>query len=279
MRSRAHQIAVTVLFLVALSLPARANELKKPTLDAFNHYVELTEARIAKEEAPGGIFLAVDDLTMEQRRTALQRLKAGEVVIDKMQTTESGKVIDVPSGMIHHWRATVFAPGATLKQALTLVKDYDHHDKYYAPDVQRAKLVKREGDKFSIYYRLRRKKVITVVMDTYYDVTYGKVVGKRTTSRSYSTKIQEIKDPGEPDERALEPDDGTGFMWRLYTYWRFEERDGGLYLQCEAVSLSRDIPTGVGWMVRPFVESVPRESLMFTLGKTREELVKVADIR
>jgi len=267
------------LMIVAVCAPATANELKKPTIDAFDLYVELTEARIAKEETPGGVFLSIDDLTMEQRRNAIQRLKGGEVVIDKMLTTDNGKVIDIPSGMVHHWRAVVFAPGATLKQALALVQDYDHHDKYYAPDVQRAKLLKREGNQFSIYYRLRRKKVITVVMDTYYDVTYGKVVGKRTTSRSYSTRIQEIKDPGEPEERALAPDDGTGFMWRLYTYWRFEERDGGLYLQCEAVSLSRDIPTGVGWMVKPFVESVPRESLMFTLGKTRAELGKVADIR
>src|SRR3954469_15321423 len=279
MRSRFHQVVFAVLLSVALSAPARANELKKPTLDAFNHYVELTESRIAKEEAPGGVFLSIDDLTMEQRRAALQRLKSGEVVIDKMLTTDSGKVIDVPGGMIHHWRATVFAPGATLKQALALVKDYDHHDKYYAPDVQRSKLLKRDGEKFSIYYRLRRKKVITVVMDTYYDVTYGKVVGKRTTSRSYSTRIQEIKNAGEADEQALAPDDGTGFMWRLYTYWRFEEKDGGLYLQCEAVSLSRDIPTGTGWLVKPFVESVPRESLLFTLGQTREQLEKVAEIR
>ena len=279
MRSRLHQFATAILFAMALFLPAHANELKKPTLDAFNRYVQLTEARIASEEAAGGVFLSVDDLTMEQRRNAIQRLKGGEVVIDKMLTTDSGKVIEIPNGMIHHWRAVIFAPGATLKQALVLVQDYDHHDKYYAPDVQRSKLLKREANKFSIFYRLRRKKVITVVMDTYYDVTYGPVVGKRTTSRSYSTRIQEIKNPGEPNEQALAPDDGTGFMWRLYTYWRLEERDGGLYLQCEAVSLSRDIPTGVGWMVKPFVESVPRESLMFTLGKTREQLGKVADIR
>jgi hypothetical protein len=274
---RLHPFAFAILLLVFL--PAQASELKKPTIDGFNHYVRLTEERIAKEEAPGGVFLSVDDLTMDQRKDALQRLKSGEVVIDKVQTRDAGKQIEVPDGMIHHWRAVIFAPGATLRQALALVQDYNHHDKYYAPDVQRAKLLKREGNKFSIYYRLRRRKVITVVMDTYYDVTYGPVVGKRTTSRSYSTKIQEIKDPGEPNEKALPPDDGSGFMWRLYTYWRFEERDGGLYLQCEAVSLSRDIPTGVGWMVKPFVESVPRESLMFTLGKTREQLEKVADIR
>ena len=63
-------------------------------------------------------------------------------------------------------------------------------------------------------------------------------------------------------------------MWRLNTYWSYEERDGGLYLQIESVSLSRSIPTGLGWAIGPFVESVPRESLEFTLHKTCEALKK-----
>src|SRR3954468_1512338 len=99
MRSRFHQVVFAILLSVALSVPACANELKDSTLAAFNRYVRLTEERIAKEEAPGGVFLSLDDLTMEQRRVALQRLKSGEVVIDKMLTTDSGKVIDVPGGM------------------------------------------------------------------------------------------------------------------------------------------------------------------------------------
>jgi hypothetical protein len=107
-------------------------------------------------------------------------------------------------------------------------------------------------------------------MDTYYDIHYGPIVGNRTTSRCYSTKIQEIGDPGEKTEHAKPVDDGTGFMWRLNTYWSWEERDGGLYMQLEAVSLSRDIPPGFAWLVGRFVESVPRESLIFTLGRTRD---------
>ena len=63
-------------------------------------------------------------------------------------------------------------------------------------------------------------------------------------------------------------------MWRLNTYWHMEEKNGGVYIQCEAVSLSRDIPTGLGWMIAPFVESVPKESLVFTLGRTREALLQ-----
>ena len=69
---------------------------------------------------------------------------------------------------------------------------------------------------------------------------------------------------------------GGGYLWRLNSYWRFEERDGGVYLECESVSLTRDIPFGLGWIVGPFVTSLPRESLEFTLQTTRKKLMKAS---
>jgi hypothetical protein len=261
-----------VLAVILLATVAVA-ELKPATVQAFDRYTKLSEARMQVEEAKGGAFLAIDAADPAQKAAILKKLQAGEVAIDRLHTKENGTDIAVRGGMIHHWRALVFVPGATIQQALSLVQDYNNHEKIYAPDVQRSKLVGREGDKFHIYYRLKRQKVITVVMDTYYDVQYAPVEGNRTTSRSYSTKIQEVKNAGEPNERIEPPDAGTGYMWRLNTYWRFAERDGGLYMQCEAISLSRDIPMGLGWAVGPFVESVPRESLIFTLGRTREQLL------
>ena len=68
------------------------------------------------------------------------------------------------------------------------------------------------------------------------------------------------------------PGTGNGFLWRLYSYWRFEQRDGGMYVQCEAISLTRDIPVGLGWMVRPFIKSIPEKSLTSTLEDTRRGL-------
>ena len=248
----------------------QAAELKPKTVDAFNHYVKLTEARVSAEQAGKGPFFLIDAMAPQERQRAIDSMKNGEVFIDSRKTRDGGKEIDVPSGMIHHWLGMVFIPGGTIKDVLALAQDYNNHNHAYSPDVERSKLISRKGDTFQIYYRLRRKKVITAVLDTYYDIHYGPIVGKRTTSRSYSTKIQEIADPGEPTESAKPVDDGTGFLWRLNTYWSWEERDGGLYMQLEAVSLSRDIPTGLEWVVGRFVKSVPRESLMFTLGRTRD---------
>ncbi len=262
------------LIVVIVAAASYATELKPKTKAAFEKYVQLTEARIKSEAEPGKPFLSIDAMPEAQREAVLARLRNGEVVIERRKTQENGKDIDVPDGMIHHWFGIVFIPGTTLKKTLALQQDYDHHAQFYSPRVTRSKLVSRTGDDFKIYYRVKDKKVITVVMDTDYDVHYESVSPTRERSRVYSTKIQEIADPGEKTERAKPVDDGNGFMWRLYTYWREEERDGGVYVQCEAVSVSRDIPTGLGWLIKGFVESVPRESLQFTLGKTREALTK-----
>lgn len=270
-RSFAWVVLTAILFVGAR---ASAAELKKQTLDAFNRYVQLTEARVSSELKAEGPYLYPDFLPQQQRDAEYASLKQGQTLIRHMQTREAGKKIEAPDGMIHHWLGVVFIPGVTLKQTLALVQDYANHQRYYAPDVEQSRLISRAGNDFQIFYRLKRHKVVTVVLNTNYDVHYGSLSPTRAFSRSYSTRIAEVADPGEKGEHEKPVDDGTGFMWRLNGYWRFDERDGGTYVQCEAVSLSRDIPTGLGWMIGPFVESVPRDSLQFTLEKTRAALAK-----
>jgi hypothetical protein len=40
--------------------------------------------------------------------------------------------------------------------------------------------------------------------------------------------------------------------------------------ECRTISLSRGIPSGMGWMIKPFIQNVPRESLTSTLRNTRK---------
>jgi hypothetical protein len=262
-----------VFYLLILLSTASAEELKPATREAFDRYVQISEQVIAKDEAPGGTFLLVDGLPENDRSAAMAKLRGGDVYVQRRATLDQGKPFHTSGGLIHHWAGSVFVPNANIPKALKMLQDYDRHSDIYAPEVQRSKTIEHNGNDFRIYYRLKRKKVITVVMDAYYDVHYGPVSNGRSTSRSYSTKIQEIEHPGQSDEKAQPPDDGNGFMWRLDTYWHLLERDGGLYIQCEAISLSRDIPTGLAWMIGSYVESIPRESLVFTLGRTREWLL------
>ena len=112
-----------------------------------------------------------------------------------------------------------------------------------------------------------------VVLDTEYEVHFARLDAHRAHSRSHSTRIAEVQNPGGRGERDLPPGNDHGFLWALDTYWRFLEVEDGVFVQCEAISLTRDIPAGLGWLVGPFVESIPRESLEFTLATTRKAVV------
>jgi hypothetical protein len=260
--------------LAVLVVPAAFGEQLKPeTVAGFDRYVRLSEQRMAGEEGSGS-FLKIDSLPAAEAQVVRAKLKNGEVVVDHLETRENGRPIAVPDGLIHHWIGTVFVPGATLAQTVAFLQDYDNQAKYYAPDVERSRLISKDGNEFKVFLRLRKHKVVTAVLDTNYDVTYRSLGADRVLCRSVSTRIAEVENPGEKNESEKPVGKDSGFMWRLNSYWRFEQRDGGMYVQLEAISLTRDIPAGLSWLVAPFVNSIPRESLEFTLQRTREGLLR-----
>jgi hypothetical protein len=217
-------------------------------------------------------YLWLDRLSESDRREASARLKRGETVVSKLVTKEGGRTIDAPRGLIHHWVGTTFIPGGTVARTVSLMQDYDSYQKIYSPNVQRSRTVSREGETFKMFLRLYMKKVISVVLNTEYDVRYMRVSASRMHVRSYTTRIAEVQDAGTATEKEAPVGQDSGFLWRFYNYCSLEERAEGIYVQCETVSLSRAIPTGLGWLVGPFVTSIPRESLEFTLGSMRRAL-------
>jgi hypothetical protein len=235
--------------------------------------LQLTEARNAEELKRGNNLLWIDSLPDSQRAAAYAELKRGDVKMKKLETRENGEPIRCPGGMIHHWVGLIFIPGAKLDQVLGILEDYDRHSAYYTPDVERSKLESRDGDHFRVFLRFRRHKVITVVLNTEHDVQYYRDSPERAHSRSSAVRIAEVENPGESDEREKTPGDDGGFLWRMETWWRMEERNGGVYVQSEVASLTRNIPTGLGWLIGPFVTSIPRESLTFTLEATRKAVL------
>lgn len=265
-------LSAVLIFADSLS----ATELLPQTAQNYQHYIALTQAQMDAELGEGSPYLWVERLPEARRIAALAELRKGEVVIERLQTLDNGQAILVPGGLIHHWIGTIFVPGVTLAQTLSFMEDYDHKVEYFKPDIVRSKIVKHEGDDFSVLMRFYQKKIITTVIDTDLQVHYHNVDKTHAWSRSYATRVQEVENPGKSDER-LEPEGhDRGLVWKLNTFWRFEEKDGGTYLECQAISLSRDIPTGLGWMVGPFVTSVPKESLTFTLTTARTALTKKA---
>ena len=248
--------------------------MRPETVEAFNRYVKLTEAGMDSEAARHAPFLWVETLPAERRATAREQLREGKVVIERLETLDGGKPIDVPGGLIHHWIGTVFIPGATLAQTLALEQDYDHHQDYFRPNVMRSKILRHDGNHFRVQLRFYAKKILTSILDTEHDVNYTAVDSTHASSRSHTTRIQEVENAGKPDERLVPAGHDRGFLWRMNTYWRFEEKDGGTYVESQSISLTRDIPTGLGFVVGPFVTSIPRESLEFTLSTTRAAVLE-----
>ena len=152
------------------------------------------------------------------------------------------------------------------------MQGYDRYQEIYSPSVRRSHTISRQGDSFKVYLQLFMKKIISVVLNTEYDVQYMRLSPTRMQVRSYSTRIAEVQNPGTPDEKEAPVGDDSGFLWRFHNYCSLDERPVGTYIQCESLSLSRGIPTGLGWIVGPFVTSIPRESLEFTLGHMRTAL-------
>jgi hypothetical protein len=252
--------------------PAPA-KLHAETVAAFDRYMHLTEERNEAERKRGSALLWIDSLAEAQRSDAYAALKRGDVEIHQLTSLDKGNPIVCPGGMIHHWVGVVFIPGAKLDDVLGVLEDYDHQSTIYSPDVERSKIESHDGDHFRVFLRFRRHKVITVVLDTEHDIRYFHDAPGHAHSRSSAVRIAEVENPGKSDEHEKQPGDDGGFLWRMETWWRMEERDGGVYVQSEAASLTRDIPTGLGWLVGPFVTSIPKETLVFTLEATRKAVL------
>ena len=237
-------------------------QLKQDTLLAFAEYVRQAEA--GREQALEGSFLW-SDADWERAR----QVQEGQTIA---QFWSGKRPVTVPDGLIHDWIGAACTPGTTIEKTLALIQNYDNHKNIYKPDVMDSKLIRRRGNDFEIYLRLLKKKIVTVVLDTDHDVHYSSRDSTRWCCCSCTTRIAEVEDAGQPNERVLAPDTGHGFLWRLYSYWRFQERDGAVYLECRAISLTRDVPKGLGWVIEPIIRKLPKESLIHTLEATRRGL-------
>lgn len=242
---------------------AKPVQLNPRTLEAFEAYT--VEAERGMEQTLQGTGF----LWSQQQAERAEKVRHGQIAA---QFWSGRGPLKIPSGLIHDWIGAAFIPDSTIPAIFAVIQDYDNHKNIYKPEVIDSKLIRRRGDEFQIYLRLLKKKIITVVLDTDHNVRYYRVDERRWECRSHTTRISEVENSGSPAEHILQPDTGSGFLWRLYSYWRFEERDAGVAVECRAVSLTRDVPFGLGWAIEPIIQKLPKESLVNTLECTREVL-------
>lgn len=239
-------------------------ELKPETLLAYELHIASIDSDVEQIQPGDQRFLWADACPEK-----LAQLRKGTIIAELY----SGKrPIQVPDGLIHDWIGAIFIPGATIERTLAVVQDYDNHKNTYQPEVIASKLIGRQGNDFQICLRLRKRKIITVILDTYHDIRYFSVNPKRWVCQSRTSRISEVEDAGKSTERGRPHDTGRGFLWRLSSYWRFDERDDSTFVECRAISLTRDIPTALAWIIEPIILKLPRESLKATLESTRRAL-------
>jgi hypothetical protein len=236
-------------------------------VSVFTSYTKSVESRLALQHRSPNTFLVHSFSDPEGTDV---RLRNGELLVETLAPSR----LDGEGALLHHWRGTAFAPGAKAADFVSLMRDFNSYPQHFSPQVLQARATPQSADRIVAWMRVRQRHGITVVMDTTYNIAFGQLDRQHGYSISQSTRIAEIDSPGTRTERTLTAQEEHGFLWRLNTYWSFEERDGGLYMQIESVSLTRSIPSGLGWMIRPYIESIPRESLQFTLRSARNALCK-----
>ncbi len=247
-------------------------DLKPPTVKAWDGYVRAVEDRVEKELQTTKPFLVLERLPQAEQQKAAASLKSGAVFITRVPgpnlTTPSP---DIPDGLVHHWLGVVRVPGVRVDDVLAFVQRYDDSPRYF-DDAIASKLVQRNGDDFEVFLKLRRQKVVTVVYNTTHRVKYRRLDATHAASRSVTTRIAELADSDQPNgpEKPIGRD--SGYLWRLNSYWRFAETSGGVTVECESLTLSRDIPWLLRFFVGGMVESVARESVEQTLGSIRKGL-------
>jgi putative flippase GtrA len=275
-KNRMRRIAiVTIVCLVSSpATSSTAAELQNHTVAAWVKYIGLTEARIDRElRSPDGFL--VQDFQQPAKAAADRALvMAGGVVVAQMNTRDGeGRKIKVPAGMIHHWRGTVFIPNTSLEVILSRVRDPDANE-HRQEDVLESRVLARDENSMQIYLKLVRSKIVTVTYNTEHFVQYRTHGPGRASSRSSATKIAELENANTPAENEKPIGSDHGFLWRLNSYWRYEQVEGGVLVECESVSLSRTIPSILKPLVMPLVKSVARESMKRTLDAMRDRFVK-----
>jgi hypothetical protein len=249
--------------MLAFVFTAQAADLKRETLSAWEVYVRAATDEMQERLRPDRPFLKLDE-----DQDSISKVRNGESIV--LYNGSKG-LKSVPSGLIHDGSGAAFIAGATLDQVSSITRDYDHYKDFYRPNVvdSRTLFSGLAESRFSMIL-MYKSAVVNIAIDGNYRCLFFRVDEHRWYSISETTSMREIEDYGTPKQRELNDGQGKGLLWRLFSIARFEERDGGVYVELEAIALSRAIPVSVRWLIEPIVSRLSRSSLMTSLRQTED---------
>ena len=266
---RFRTFAFPLIPLITLFFPATVNaaSLEPTTSKAWEEYIESANMLMEERLSPGETFLWMDEVP--DRRA---KVRAGEIIISPVSPQNPNRV---PSGLIHDWVGAVFIDRVKLNEVLQVVRDYARYREVYEPTVIDSKVI-ATGEVTNRFSMLLANKsfFLKTVLDADYESCEVHLDDRPVYSVSRTTRIQEIEEYGTHAQRILHESEGNGIIWRLFWITRYFERDGGVYLEAEAIGLSRDIPASLRWLVEPIVRRVSRGSLSTSLRQT-ENAVRI----
>ena len=241
-------LAAACLALVSFCAALHASilptfHLDSATLKAFQDYVANFEKTVPAQFAASG-KLWIDNQCCGGKHAGFQ---TGKPVVEPRATD------DVANGSIHHFSGSIHVNGGTIEAMSRIMQDYPNYTKYFKPDLGSASGVKEpDSTPDDLHYKTNLVLVqttlwINVTFDTLYDVHYRRLDKDRWTARSTALSIKEQRDPKNPAEGTYPEGDDHGFLWRTNTYWFARERNGGLDLEADSISLSRPNVTGFAW--------------------------------
>jgi hypothetical protein len=260
------RLAPLLLLIVAMAAgPSDAAELDQQALAAWQNYIASAKLHMQDRLNGKSLFFWVDENPITRRR-----VESGEIVVSPLGSTHP---LSVPRGLIHHWIGAVFIPGARIQSLATVVGDYRRYSDFYRPSLIKAELLDSTADeqKLSILW-VQRVLLVTAAFYTEMNSKFCALNSGRGYMTFTTTRVQQIENYGEKDERRLAQDEGSGYLWRLVSFARFEERDGGLYLELEVIGLSKDLPGSLRFLLKPAIEHIPRQALTAKLEQTRQAI-------
>jgi hypothetical protein len=248
------QFCALASYVIVMTAVSGAQELDPPAAAGWQAYVAAAEARIARDR---GRAIPV--------RAGVDR---GEIYIEEVSTPGPDGSLEVPGAGVHHWRGTVLVPRARLDDVLSRL-EREPPDTRQEDVVSSAVLQQRPGW-LKVAIRVRRSLIVSAVFDTEHEVAFERYGLSRAASWSTATKIVEIADAGTPKERPKSQEEDRDLLWRWNAYWRYEQVDQGVLVECESITLSRTVPLLLRPVAGPIVSHVARESMERTLAVFRD---------
>lgn len=257
------------LGIVAASLAFGADlnaNLNPQTAKAWESYVASAHAQMQARLGATACFL-----WSEEKPERLRRLRGGEILVAPADSQTPRRI---PGGLIHHWLGAVFIPDVTLPQVLAAMRSYSRYPEYY-PSIASSTLVATDGSTDRVTSIEKHQAMFSrIALDADMSTVFVNAGEKRIYSESSSTRLQQIQDYGGKGQHELQPGSPKAYLWALSTITRYQERDGGVYLELEGMALSRDIPSSLRWMVDPFVRRASVAAMATSLKETRDALTE-----